>query len=68
MADKHLSPRPFKTYHKGKPAEHAWFYEEPQGLAIVVMHHDKNGDYVSTETFHIRWGYVRRALKRKDRD
>lgn len=62
MADKHLKRYPHHP-HKGQPA---WWYEEPDGIAVVVTRNAIDERFNMAE-IKIPWVLIRRALARKDR-
>lgn len=60
MSAKHLSRDP----QRFKNCDSAWFYEERDGLKVVVEH--PNGSKNNATVVTISWPRIRRALMRKD--
>lgn len=46
--------------------EWAWWYEQDNGINVVVEYRDNEGNYLRTTQFVIPWGQIRDAVKRKD--
>ena len=63
MSSKHLSRKPHQI------SDHAWWYETPKGLAVIVqsLSFDSKQKTGHTAEYHITWQSVRAALRRKDR-
>lgn len=58
MSDKDLWLKP----HKVRGREDAWWYEEPQGISIVV-----NNETRGSKVVEIPWRLIRSALHRLDK-
>ncbi len=50
--------------HKRRKDPDSWWYEEPQGLWVVVQYRDNGLRYLHVQ---IPWRSLRAALKRKDK-
>ena len=61
MSDKHLKPESHRVNNR------CWWYEEEEGISIVVEHTDEKDKYNHTELYLIPWKDIRASLKRKDK-
>ena len=62
MGNQHLSLKPHRVGDDG-----CWWYEEPEGITVVVEHRTKQGIFCKTKQYKIRWSAIRHALARKDK-
>lgn len=62
MSEKNLK----RTAHHPKGSDDTWWYEENDGIYIVMESDNANGGIV-TNTCKIKWASLRAALKRKDK-
>lgn len=62
-----VKPTDLRTRHtSGAVADgEAWFYEESNGLLVVVQHKREDGSW-STSMHDIPWAKVRQSLARKN--
>ena len=59
MANEHLSRKPYMI------TDRCWWYEQDEGIDLVVEHTDDDRVYSHTETYLIPWKDIRAALGRK---
>lgn len=60
MANKHLKPEPHIITSR------CWWYEQDDGISVVVEHIDDDDMYSHTENYLVPWEDIRTALSRKD--
>ena len=49
-----------------KVTEDFWWYEEGQGISVVVVFRSPDGEVLDSKVRNIPWRSIRAALKRKD--
>ena len=62
MSEQHLSRNPHHPQKRGD----VWWYEENDGIAVVMESPNANGGMV-VNTCKIKWSSLRAALARKDK-
>ena len=63
MATKHQWLEP----HNVNKTSNIWWYEENDGINLIVESHSGDGKYIKTDSYTIPWDVIRAALTRKDK-